>query len=200
MLGRAIHLRDLSDLTCILPGMDTDGFWHLIDRAREQADGDAHVVATKATDLLAAMRPEEIIAAQQLLWDQLAVSYTAPLWAAAYVINGGCSDDGFDYFRGWLVTQGRDVFDQALADPDSLADHPAVQAGAAEWEGLECELTLGIAYTAYQRATGKPLPQGAWHINYPALGGDFWFDFQDSDRLGRKLPRLTALHDQQHVG
>jgi hypothetical protein len=28
-------------------------------------------------------------------------------WGAAYLANGGCSDDGFDYFRGWLIGQGR---------------------------------------------------------------------------------------------
>ncbi|MBR7839458.1 DUF4240 domain-containing protein [Actinospica durhamensis] len=180
--------------------MDTDGFWHLIDRARGQSEGDADVVAANAADLLAAMAPEEIIAAHRLLWERLAVSYTAPLWAAAYVINGGCSDDGFEYFRGWLVAQGRDVFERAMADPDSLADHPAVQAAAEEWEELECEPTLGVARSAYQRSTGEPLPQNAWHISYPTLGGEFWFDFEDSDRLARKLPRLTALHDRRRAG
>ena len=30
-------------------------------------------------------------------------SYQSNLWAVAYIINGGCSDDGFDYFRGWLI-------------------------------------------------------------------------------------------------
>ena len=180
--------------------MDTGGFWHLIDRTREQSEDDAEVVTAKAGDLLAAMPPDEIIAAQQQLWDQLAASYTAPLWAAAYVINGGCSDDGFDYFRGWLLAQGRDVFERALADPDCLADHPAVQVAAAEWQDVECEPMLNIAYNAYQRATGKLLPQNAWHISYPTLGGDFWFDFEQSDRLAQKLPRLTALHNQQHTG
>ena len=39
-----------------------------------------------------------------------------PLWDAAYLINGGCSDDGFDYFRGWLVDQGRETFERCLAE------------------------------------------------------------------------------------
>lgn len=179
--------------------MDKDGFWHLIDRALEQSGDDTEAVAMRATDLLAAMPPEEIIAAHQLLWDQLAASYTAPLWAAAYLINGGCSDDLFDYFRGWLITQGRDTFEQALADPEFLADHPLVQAAAAESEDIECELALNIAYDAYQRTTGKQLPQNACHISYPALGGEFWFDFEDSDRLAHKLPRLAALYDQHQT-
>lgn len=185
----------MSEPAGILLGMDSDGFWHLIDNAREQADENAEAVAEKAADLLAAMPAEEIVSAQQRLWDQLALSYTAPLWAAAYIINGGCSDDGFEYFRGWLITQGRETFQRALADPDSLADHPPVQAAAAECtDGIECELALRIAYDAHERATGEPIPQDVRHIAYPALGGDFWFDFEDSERLDRMLPRLSALY------
>ena len=44
------------------------------------------------------------------------------LGAAAYLMRGGYSDDGFDYFRGWLIAQGRSRRERALADPDSLAD------------------------------------------------------------------------------
>lgn len=30
----------------------------------------------------------------------------------------GCSDDSFDYFRGWFIAQGKDVYMDALAEPD----------------------------------------------------------------------------------
>jgi hypothetical protein len=43
----------------------------------------------------------------------LAASYRTVLWAAACLINGGYSDDGFEYFRGWLIVQGRDVFERS---------------------------------------------------------------------------------------
>jgi hypothetical protein len=36
------------------------------------------------------------------------------------LINGGMSDDGFTDFRYWLISRGRDVYERALADPDSL--------------------------------------------------------------------------------
>ena len=36
-------------------------------------------------------------------------------------MNGGCSDDGFLYFRAWLISEGRAVFEEAQANPDSLA-------------------------------------------------------------------------------
>ncbi|MFL6076856.1 MAG: DUF4240 domain-containing protein [Mycobacteriales bacterium] len=39
----------------------------------------------------------------------MAESYQGDLWGAAYLINGGASDDGFDYFRGWLIARTRGV-------------------------------------------------------------------------------------------
>jgi hypothetical protein len=60
----------------------------------------------------------------------MSCSYLGSLWAAAYRINGDCSDDGFDYFRDWLITQGRDMFEAAVADPDALADNSPVRAAS----------------------------------------------------------------------
>lgn len=177
--------------------MDADEFWRLIDEARagcdpEEVDGEG--IAANAVELLAGRPAEEILDAHRLLEDRLAGSYVAPLWAAGYVANGGCSDDGFEYFRGWLVTRGREVFERALADPDSLADVPSVRAAARTGWDLECEATLGITRDAYERATGAPMPDGVWQGSYPDLGGEFWFDYSDSARLARLLPRLTALY------
>ncbi|MFD4702106.1 DUF4240 domain-containing protein [Streptomyces niveus] len=80
--------------------MDKHQFWQLIEAAREQerdlGDGEhARAVARRASELLAGRAVEEIVAAQQVFWDLMAESYTSPLWAAAYLTNGGCSDDAF---------------------------------------------------------------------------------------------------------
>ncbi|MCX5304839.1 DUF4240 domain-containing protein [Streptomyces sp. NBC_00160] len=174
--------------------MDKQTFWQLIETAR--ADAPEHEVAPRAAELLAQRPESEIAAAQQVLWDLLAESYRAPLWAAAYVINGGCSDDGFDYFRGWLLTQGREAFEAALADPDSLAGHPAVRGAATGGAGdLEDEDALSIAWTAYEAATGRELPADSFTISYPELDPSWDFDFDDTDETSARLPRLSALFD-----
>ena len=74
--------------------MDAQQFWQLIDAARDRvADPfDVDSVAERAEDLLAALPPAEIVAAEQVFWDLMAQSYRNSLWAAAYIINGGCSD------------------------------------------------------------------------------------------------------------
>ena len=166
----------------------------MIEHARADAgSAGAEAVAARATELLAVLAPEQIAAAAQVLRDLMAGSYRGDLWAAAYLINGGCSDDGFEYFRGWLITQGREAFEHAVADPDSLAGVPAVQAVATEAGDLECEEALGMAHDAYLQATGRELPRDAVTGRYPAV--TFAWDPADNAQVRTHLPRLDRLLD-----
>jgi len=187
----------LSDPSAKLLDVDPNTFWKLIADARasvsDPSDGDE--VAAAASTLLASRPPAEIVATQQVLWDLLAVSYQNPLWAAAYLINGGCSDDGFDYFRGWLLTQGEETYTAVVASPDSLASLPAVVEAAESGMEFECESALSIAWNAHIKATGMQLPQDAFRIRYPDLDPDWDFDFDDSAELAVRLPRLAALYE-----
>lgn len=45
--------------------------------------------------------------------------YRYDLWAAAYLIGGGCSDDSFTDFRAGLIGQGCDWYEQATTSSDS---------------------------------------------------------------------------------
>src|SRR5947209_1752683 len=102
--------------------MTEDEFWGHIDATRRD-DPDAH--ADALTGRLAT-RPAEDIVDFQFWWDRMsAAAYQRDVWAAAYYANGGCSDDGFDDFRAWLVLQGRDAFRAVVADPNRLADYVA---------------------------------------------------------------------------
>lgn len=49
-------------------------------------------------------------------------SHTLELWGAAYIVNGGCSNDGFDYFRAGLIAQGQRTFERVIAAPDTLVE------------------------------------------------------------------------------
>jgi hypothetical protein len=176
--------------------MNKQELWQLIGTARDQASNpnDGEAVAHRAASLLATHPADEIVAAQQVLWDLMADSYTNPLWAAAYVINGGCSDDGFDYFRGWLIAQGREVFERIVADPDALAGMPIVRDSATDGIDLDCEEMLSIVWNAHIIATGERLPNDAFTIRYPELDRTWDFDFDDRDEMTRRLPRLAALY------
>ena len=175
--------------------MDMQQFWKLIEDARRQVPdpADGEEVAARATALLSAYPPEEIAAAGQVLRELMAGSYRTLLWAAAYVINGGCSNDGFDYFRGWLIVQGREVFEHVVADPDALADLPVIRAQALGAAYLECEDTLYIAARAHRAVTGEELPPHSIPIPYRELDPVWDFDFDDRTEMKRRLPRLATL-------
>ena len=102
--------------------MDSVTFWRMIEAAKRESGGDVDAQVSTLQDALAKLPPEEIIGFEKISDEMYARSYRWDLWGAAYLINGGCSDDGFDYFRGWLVAQGRATWERAVADPDSLAD------------------------------------------------------------------------------
>ncbi|WP_406381414.1 DUF4240 domain-containing protein [Streptomyces sp. NBC_01618] len=176
--------------------MDATDFWNLLDDARTQvADpADAEAVVERASALLAARPRDEIVSAQQVFWDLMAASYRAPLWAAAYTINGGCSDDGFDYFRGWLIAQGRKVFERVVADPDTLAELPLVREAAAAGIDLECEEMLGVAWDAYSVTAGQNMPARSFTIDYPVLDPEWDFSFDDAEQVALRLPKLDALY------
>jgi len=129
--------------------MDKSQFWKLIDDAnRDTASGD---IAGYLSEKLADMDISDVLRWQQIFSTYLKMSYKNKLWAAAYVINGGCSDDGFDYFRCWLIAQGKDVFLGALADPDSLTKVDV------EMEGAEYEEMFSVSKNAYLKKLGKKL-------------------------------------------
>ncbi len=180
--------------------MTIEQFWRLIDQARAEVvdTTDADAVADRAAALLATRPVAEIVAAQRPLGSEmcirhrlLAVAYRARLWAAAYLINDGCSDDGFDYFRGWLIAQGREVFERVVAEPDRLAELPAVQAAAQDQVLLEAESVLAVPWEAHQTATGQDMPPPRVSVQLPELDRTVRIDDERSHR--QHLPRLAEL-------
>src|SRR5215469_5536047 len=101
--------------------MNQEQFWSIIARA---CQSDLHKVDEWDDNLereLKKLTPDEIIEWNHI-FDRLAFrARTIDLWGAAYTINGGASDDGFYYFRCWLIGMGKDVYEAAVANPDSLA-------------------------------------------------------------------------------
>lgn len=170
--------------------MRTVDFWQLIEQARAGA-GTPEAVAVRAVALLAERDPEEIVGYVRHQRRVLVASRTVDLWGAAYLINGGASDDGFEYFRGWLMTQGREVFGRAVRDPDSLAELPQIRAAAMTGEEFACEDMLAVAWEAYRKVTASDLPVNLDPVP-PADLDEFW-DFDDPDEARRRLPRLAEL-------
>lgn len=102
---------------------------------------------------LEAAGPEGCLAFAAAFDRALVGAYTWDLWAAAYVIHGGASDDAFEYFRCWLIAQGQDVYDNVRASPDKMAD--LIPADRTDW--LENEEIRYLAGDVWTRLTGQEI-------------------------------------------
>ena len=188
--------------------MDRETFWEIVDAARDRAGAGADDRGAEddplpgvLTDLLVErLTADEMLAFVDVAGDLADDAYAWPLWGAAYLVEGGCSDDGFMDFRDGLVLSGRAAFERAVSDPDSLADHPTVAAmarGGSAWFGFESLDSL--VGDAWSRATGEDDEAyyaarertSSGHARSEPVG-EQW-DFDDDEENARRLPRLTAL-------
>ena len=161
--------------------MERETFWELIDEARADMV-DVFEVSPALTDLLLTSEPEEIVSFAQHMKDVLAESYRWDLWAVAFIVNGGSSDDGFEYFRGWLIAQGRERFQAAMENPANVGDW-------AEPDENECEEILYAAQAAYEGRTGNEFPYDAINTTQQAEpAGDPW----EVDELEALYPELCV--------
>jgi Protein of unknown function (DUF4240) len=107
------------------------------------------------------------------------------------LLIGTDSEDGFEYFRGWLIGQGR----------ASLAEHPRVQAVAqhrplSPFRGeFMCESLLYVAYVAYEAVTGTQLELTDLELAQVPLAHDPAEEPYPEDAAGwrRQYPHLWQL-------
>ena len=169
-------------------------FWRLIELSRKGSEGDLYVQLDNLRHRLMKLSEEELRSFDRVFWDLMNESYRADLWGAAYIIKGGCSDDSFDYFRAWLIMQGKQPFTEALRNPDGLA--PRARRDHEIGSEFEFEDILGIAGAIYAAKTGR----SDFYQNQPArqasLVGDLdaWSDVDSTAEHTRRLyPRLCKL-------
>lgn len=202
--------------------MEPDAFWGIVEEARADsllADDAlaAHIAALPPDAVLDAvgesyraalvarlsrMRPEGICAFQEAYDEARVRLYHWPLWAAGYLIGGGCSDDSFTDFRNGLVALGRGWCERLLVDADELAEHPLIVAAAArEDEPLFWEEAGYAPADAFEASTGRP--RGEWYELFdrvrtsrgfhPATPTGVDFDFESRGEMAAHLPRLTGM-------
>jgi len=170
--------------------MPAEKFWLIIERAAEAADDpDAHVDALRTA--LFELTLEEIISFEAAFRAYLNKAYSRDLWGAAYVIHGGCSDDGFEYFRRWLVSRGRDIYEAAFANPDSLAQLDAHPGPDGVWE---FEKIYYVARDVFEEKGGegdvrdRSEPEAG--LAGPGPSGERFAE--DEDQLAQRYPKLGS--------
>jgi hypothetical protein len=166
--------------------VEVDEFWAVIEHSRESGETSSVGLSASLAALLTGRSRDDLIAFAEIFHRQSFRAHREDLWAAAEVIAGEMGDSSFIEVRSWLVSLGRQRFERAIQDPDSLADVPDAWAG----DISSFEIYAGAVLDAWEQTHEGQLPA------HPGLD----FDFDDPDDRGSPddpaavYPRLVARY------
>jgi hypothetical protein len=167
--------------------MNEENFWQIIETSLKKAGDDQDLQLEEVVRQLEGLKQDDLFDFQRIFDQKIADAHSWPLWGAAYLINGGCSDDGFVYFCAWLISRGEKVYSTAVATPDCLAAIVDPSRDDYEFEDL-----WGAARDVYEEKAEEEMPPTAGE--WPAQPyGERW-DFDDDDATKKRLPQLTKLY------
>lgn len=131
--------------------LDENLYWQIIKSASKKYP-DQDTQEQSLISQLTNLSPIQIVSfklrTNKLLYD----IYNSKMWCAGYIMNGGCSDDGFEYFRCWVISKGKDVYYSSMSNPDNLVHELDDEIEDYEFEGF-----LYVANDAFKKKTGKEI-------------------------------------------
>ncbi len=159
--------------------MDELKFWEIVDSVHDQSKGDMDEKCELIRAALSKLSKDDAKAFSVLFDSMMDRAYSWSLWGAAYIINGGCSDDTFSDFRSSLISRGRSAFNRALSDPESLA---AEDFDEDVWfyESYQYAVTDGV-----EAAAGSVVRRESPHPDEPS--GQAW----DEEKVYDLYPQLA---------
>lgn len=143
-------------------------FWRLIDYSRRDMDPacpneNQERQFNLLEEALALLPPSEICGYETIFNEYFMRTYRRDLWAVISIIEGGCSDDGFDYFRAWMISMGEAPFRAMEAAPDSLTDFADLPGG----ECMSFDDFMVCPRLVYKKITGEALPESCYTHRRP---------------------------------
>ncbi len=184
--------QELAELKPTAEMMDEEQFWAIVQTAVDEAGDDEDEYLEVVKRELSKLSLKEMIGfrlrTDKLLYD----SYTSEMWCAGYLMNGGCSDDVFEYFRLWVISRGRKVYEAAMANPDNLIDYIGDDA---EMDFFEFELFWYVALEAFEEVVDAELYDYIDDENFKTREGNypnFEFNWEEDEpeSMQKLCPRL----------
>ena len=184
--------QELAELKPTAEMMDEEQFWAIVQTAVDETGDDEDEYLEVVKRELNRLSLKEMVGfrlrTDKLLYD----SYTSEMWCAGYLMNGGCSDDGFEYFRLWVISRGRKVYEAAMANPDNLIDYIGDDD---EMDFFEFESFWYVALEAFEEAVDAELYDYIDDENFKTCEGNypnFEFNWEEDDpeSMQKLCPRL----------
>jgi len=178
-----------NNLTKTSEMLDENLYWQIVQESLNNSgtqDGQQEYLVRR----LQKLNPKDIVGfrlrTDKLLYD----TYNSEMWCAGYIMNGGCSDDSFEYFRNWVISRGKDAYYRAKQNPDSLIEQVDEDAEFYDFEDF-----WYVALGAFKNKTGKDLYDFIDDDNFKFKEGhypnfDFTWEEEDPESMKAICPNL----------
>lgn len=147
--------------------LDEEKYWSIIEKSLKETSNqeDQELFLISEIEQLS---PKEMVGfrlrTDKLLFD----SYTSNLWCANYIISNGAADDGFDYFRCWLISRGKEAYYKTLENPDYLINLVANEPQVYDFEGF-----WYVAMGAFKNATDQDIQSYIDYENFKTTDDNY---------------------------
>lgn len=162
--------------------MNEKEFWEIIDGINNRSSGSMDRKCELLVESVEKLDSKSAIKFCEIFDKLMDNAYTWNLWGAAYIINGGCSDDSFNDFRSSLISQGKTIYEKALSDPDSLSEIELNDDEDWCYEGFQYAVTDSVEALVGNEVERSASPEEPH--------GNEW----DEDELDKLFPRLTSKY------
>lgn len=180
--------------------MTENQFWELIQASLDDLNEGLYQHESLRKILLG-MESQKIAEFDQIYQRLFDKAYTGEVWAASLLLNGGfSSDDGFKYFRDWLISCGKQVYSKGISNPDSLAEPEVQEEVFVDENGFsiaQYEDFGSVAWEAYEEKTGGDINEQFVDENEPTELDWDSRTYEDSNWLQQNLPNLWSLFGEK---
>ena len=102
--------------------LEEDLFWQIIDNSLQDSNN-LNDQASHLSKELESLVADDIIGFQLRLEYYLFSLHSPEVWCAACIMNDDTDPKHFFFFKSWIVSQGKELFEKAIISPDDLADY-----------------------------------------------------------------------------
>ena len=183
---------DTTGLTKTAEMLDEDLYWAIVEKSlkstKNQDDQEQFLIKE-----IGKLTPKQMIGFRLRTDKFLYDTYNSEMWCAGYIMNGGCSDDGFEYFRNWIISRGKNVYYNAKQNPDNLISEVDKNA-----EMYDFESYWYVALEAFKQKTGKDLYDYIDNENFHTKEGqypkiEFSWQEENPESMKKVFPKLFEV-------
>ena len=163
--------------------IDENVFWDLIKINREKSE-DKFDFIENLSNQLEEFKPTEIKRFERTFLSKYNELIRWEIWALAYIARRGCGDDAFDYFKAWVISKGKETFEDVKnLKVSELKKHFD--------EDPQLEEMFSLAENVYENKTGELM--SPVRVKKQKLTGKQWKE----ENLEKDFPDIWKIFEHK---